>query len=46
MDGAWIGSVDIVINKAFMARAFDSCERPQPLPIRSLEDSRGIEESD
>lgn len=24
MDGAWIGSVDISINKAFTARAFDS----------------------
>lgn len=23
MDGAWIGSVDISINKAFTARAFD-----------------------
>ena len=23
MDGAWIGSVDIAINKAFTARAFD-----------------------
>ncbi len=24
MDGAWIGSVDIAINKAFTARAFDT----------------------
>jgi uncharacterized protein GlcG (DUF336 family) len=23
MDGAWIGSIDISINKAFTARAFD-----------------------
>ena len=23
MDGAWLGSIDISINKAFMARAFD-----------------------
>ena len=23
MDGAWIGSIDVSINKAFMARAFD-----------------------
>ena len=23
MDGAWIGSIDIAINKAFTARAFD-----------------------
>src|SRR6185295_5601348 len=23
MDGAWIGSVDVAINKAFTARAFD-----------------------
>lgn len=24
MDGAWVGSVDIAINKAYTARAFDS----------------------
>lgn len=24
MDGAWIGSIDIAINKAFTARAFDN----------------------
>lgn len=29
MDGAWIGSIDIAINKAFTARAFD-------LPTRDL----------
>lgn len=29
MDGAWIGSVDIAINKAFTARAFD-------LPTKAL----------
>ena len=23
MDGAWLGSIDIAINKAFTARAFD-----------------------
>jgi len=23
MDGAWLGSIDISINKAFTARAFD-----------------------
>jgi uncharacterized protein GlcG (DUF336 family) len=45
MDGAWIGSVDIAINKAFTARAFD-------LPTAELaEDSQpggqffGIQES-
>jgi uncharacterized protein GlcG (DUF336 family) len=45
MDGAWIGSVDIAINKAFTARAFD-------LPTADLaEDSQpggqfyGIQES-
>jgi uncharacterized protein GlcG (DUF336 family) len=27
MDGAWIGSVDIAINKAFTARAFDGRAR-------------------
>ncbi|HET6636991.1 MAG TPA: heme-binding protein [Streptomyces sp.] len=27
MDGAWIGSVDISINKAFTARAFDTATR-------------------
>jgi uncharacterized protein GlcG (DUF336 family) len=24
MDGAWIGSIDIAINKAFTSRAFDT----------------------
>ena len=45
MDGAWIGSVDVAINKAFTARAFD-------LPTAELaEDSQpggqfyGIQES-
>ena len=32
MDGAWIGSVDIAINKAFTARAFD-------LPTADLADN-------
>jgi uncharacterized protein GlcG (DUF336 family) len=27
MDGAWIGSIDIAINKAFTARAFDISTR-------------------
>ncbi len=27
MDGAWIGSIDIAINKAFTARAFDIATR-------------------
>jgi uncharacterized protein GlcG (DUF336 family) len=27
MDGAWLGSIDIAINKAFMARAFDITTR-------------------
>src|ERR1700741_4660268 len=27
MDGAWLGSVDIAINKAFTARAFDITTR-------------------
>jgi uncharacterized protein GlcG (DUF336 family) len=45
MDGAWIGSVDIAINKAFTARAFD-------LPTAELADNSqpggqfyGIQES-
>ncbi len=45
MDGAWIGSVDIAINKAFTARAFD-------LPTADLADQSqpggqfyGIQES-
>ncbi len=45
MDGAWIGSVDIAINKAFTARAFD-------LPTADLADNSqpggqfyGIQES-
>jgi uncharacterized protein GlcG (DUF336 family) len=33
MDGAWIGSVDISINKAFTARAFDTA--PQDLASNS-----------
>lgn len=32
MDGAWIGSIDISINKAFTARAFD-------LPTQDLADN-------
>jgi uncharacterized protein GlcG (DUF336 family) len=37
MDGAWIGSIDVSINKAFTARAFDSStaelsENAQPGP--------------
>lgn len=27
MDGAWIGSIDIAINKAYTARAFDTSTR-------------------
>ena len=27
MDGAWLGSIDIAINKAFTARAFDTSTR-------------------
>src|ERR1700757_1409410 len=27
MDGAWLGSIDIAINKAFTARAFDITTR-------------------
>ena len=27
MDGAWLGSIDIAINKAFTAKAFDSSTR-------------------
>lgn len=27
MDGAWIGSIDIAINKAFTSRAFDASTR-------------------
>ena len=45
MDGAWIGSVDVAINKAFTARAFD-------LPTADLADNSqpggqfyGIQES-
>ena len=34
MDGSWIGSVDISINKAFTARAFDiSTEELGPMPV-------------
>ena len=38
MDGAWIGSVDIAINKAFTARAFD-LPTADSLPIPSPEAS-------
>lgn len=34
MDGAWIGSIDIAINKAFTSRAFDA-------PTRKLGDLGG-----
>ena len=34
MDGAWLGSIDISINKAFTARAFD-------LPTKDLADDSG-----
>jgi len=27
MDGAWLGSIDISINKAFTARAFDTATK-------------------
>ena len=39
MDGAWIGSIDISINKAFTARAFDlateasGAQRPAGQPV-------------
>jgi uncharacterized protein GlcG (DUF336 family) len=32
MDGAWLGSIDIAINKAFTARAFDIATRDLAAP--------------
>src|SRR6202048_5620818 len=34
MDGAWLGSIDIAINKAFTARAFDISTRDLAKPAQ------------
>ncbi len=42
MDGAWIGSIDISINKAFTARAFDIATRDLAKLSQPGEDFFGI----
>jgi uncharacterized protein GlcG (DUF336 family) len=42
MDGAWIGSIDISINKAFTSRAFDIATKDlagMPNPVNSSTES-------
>ena len=45
MDGAWIGSVDIAINKAFTARAFDLPTADLATKSQPGEQFYGIQES-
>ena len=45
MDGAWIGSVDISINKAFTARAFDIATRDLAADAQPGGQFYGIQES-
>ena len=45
MDGAWIGSVDIAINKAFTARAFDLPTADLAAQSQPGEPFYGIQES-
>ena len=42
MDGAWIGSIDISINKAFTSRAFDISTRDLAGPSQPGEQFYGI----
>ena len=45
MDGAWLGSIDIAINKAFTARAFDISTEKLSKLSQPGEDFFGIHES-
>ncbi|MFW6094378.1 MAG: GlcG/HbpS family heme-binding protein [Pseudomonadota bacterium] len=45
MDGAWIGSVDVAINKAFTARAFDISTRDLGANAQPGEQFYGIQQS-
>jgi uncharacterized protein GlcG (DUF336 family) len=45
MDGAWLGSVDISINKAFTARAFDISTKDLSGPAQPGEQFYGIHTS-
>ena len=45
MDGAWIGSIDISINKAFTSRAFDIATKDLAALSRPGEDFFGIHAS-
>jgi uncharacterized protein GlcG (DUF336 family) len=45
MDGAWLGSIDISINKAFTARAFDIATRDLAVPSQPGEQFYGIQAS-
>jgi uncharacterized protein GlcG (DUF336 family) len=42
MDGAWIGSIDISINKAFTSRAFDISTRDLAAPSQPGQQFYGI----
>jgi uncharacterized protein GlcG (DUF336 family) len=45
MDGAWLGSIDISINKAFTARAFDIATRDLAVLSQPGEQFYGIQAS-
>lgn len=45
MDGAWIGSIDIAINKAFTARAFDIATKDLSEQSQPGKQFYGIQES-
>lgn len=45
MDGAWLGSIDIAINKAFTARAFDISTKELAKLAQPGEDFYGIHAS-
>ena len=45
MDGAWIGSIDVAINKAFTARAFDIATKDLATHSQSGGQFFGIHES-
>jgi uncharacterized protein GlcG (DUF336 family) len=46
MDGAWIGSIDIAINKAFTSRAFDTSTKDLAQHSQSGRQFFGIHASD
>jgi uncharacterized protein GlcG (DUF336 family) len=42
MDGAWLGSIDIAMNKAFTSRAFDIATKDLSKPSQPGEEFFGI----